>query len=101
MSGCAGSTPAIEYVSLLMFVWGGSSTCCTICCGVVIVRLKFFAWAGRHFWAAGELRKPPRPAPPAPPPPPSRLPPFPPPPFPPPPAPGVTPLDWKYFWKHC
>ena len=95
ISGCEGSTPAIEYVELLMFVCGGFTTCCTSCCGVVTVRLKLRAWAGRHFRAAGESRKPPRPPPP--PPPPSVPPPW----FAPPPWPGVIPCDWKTFWKQA
>src|SRR5690349_19090520 len=72
MSGCDGSTPAIEYVVLLMFVCGGLTTCCTICCGVVMLRRKLRNCAGRH-WANAPRSKPPPRKPPPPPPP--RLPP--------------------------
>src|SRR5207248_10756837 len=54
------------------FVCGGLTTCCTSCCGVVTVRRKLRACAGRH------LPNAPRSNPPPPPPPPSRPPPPPP-----------------------
>ena len=46
-----------------MFVCGGATICWIVCCGVVIVRLKFRTCGGRHL--ANALRsnppKPPRP----------------------------------------
>ena len=59
---CAGSMPPIVYEELLMFVCGGLTTCRNVCSGVVNRARNCCIRAGRHFRAAGELKKPPPPA---------------------------------------
>ena len=55
--GCVWSTPPIVYAVVLMFVCGGSSTCCSVCCGVVNCVRNRCRLAGRHF--ANAPRSPP------------------------------------------
>ena len=49
IDGSPSSTPPIVYDSLVMSVCGGSSTCCSVSRGVVIVARKRCIRAGRHF----------------------------------------------------
>src|SRR5215831_7434252 len=61
-----GSTPPMVYDVLWMFVCGGSTTCLSVCSGVVTRVRNWRKRCGRHLRAAAESKKPPRRPPPPP-----------------------------------
>ena len=54
--GLVWSTPPIVYAVVVMLVCGGSSTCCSVCSGVVNCVRKRCRLAGRHFWNRARSR---------------------------------------------